>query len=99
MLLKANLLIIMGNSKTSKYYAENPKARAKRLESQKEINKSPEKIKYRSELNKANRDGGTYGKMKQLGLDRSHTKDGRLVLEKTSINRARNGANGKSTKK
>jgi len=29
----------------------------------------------------------------------SHTKSGKLVRESTSKNRARNGANGKSTKK
>lgn len=55
--------------------------------------------KYRVELNKANRNAGTYGKMTAMGKDRSHTKSGKMILENTSSNRGRNGANGKSTKK
>ena len=54
---------------------------------------------YRVKLNKANREAGTYGKMTSMGKDRSHTKNGSLVLENKNKNRARNGANGKSTKK
>jgi hypothetical protein len=52
---------------------------------------------YRASLNKANRKAGTYGNGD--GVDMSHTKSGRLVKEKATKNRARNGANGKSTKK
>jgi hypothetical protein len=52
---------------------------------------------YRVELNKANRNAGTYGNGD--GLDMSHTKSGRLVKEKSKTNRGRNGANSKSTKK
>lgn len=89
----------MGTSKTSKFYANNPDARQKRLEYQKEYNKKPDQVKKRVETNQANRDAGTYGKMKAMGKDRSHTKDGKLVLECSKTNRARNGANGKSTKK
>ena len=33
------------------------------------------------------------------GKDLSHTKSGKMVLESASKNRARNGQNGKSTKK
>ena len=55
--------------------------------------------KYRAALNKANRKAGTYGKMTKLGVDRSHTKSGKMILENKSKNRARNGSNGKSTKK
>ena len=33
------------------------------------------------------------------GKDLSHTKSGRMVLESPTKNRARNGQNGKSTKK
>jgi hypothetical protein len=54
---------------------------------------------YRVELNRANREAGTYGKMTAIGKDRSHTKDGSLILESRSKNRARNGANGKSSKR
>jgi hypothetical protein len=52
---------------------------------------------YRVELNKANREAGTYGNGD--GLDMSHTKSGRLVKERSKTNRGRNGANSKSTKK
>lgn len=52
---------------------------------------------YRVELNKANRNAGTYGNGD--GLDMSHTKSGKLVKEKAKTNRGRNGANKKSTKK
>jgi hypothetical protein len=52
---------------------------------------------YRVELNKANRSAGTYGNGD--GKDMSHTKTGKLVKENMKSNRARNGANKKSTKK
>jgi len=51
----------------------------------------------RVELNRENRKRGTYGNGD--GKDLSHTKSGRLVQEKASANRSRNGKNGKSTKK
>lgn len=87
----------MGTSKTSQFYAKNPEARKKRQKAQAEINKRPDQVRYRVELNKANRKAGTYGNGD--GLDMSHTKSGKLVKEKASTNRARQGANGKSTKK
>jgi hypothetical protein len=66
----------------------------------KEYQGKPERKKYRAKLNQANRDAGTYGKMNKMGKDRSHTKDGKLVLEDKSKNRARNGkGKNKSTKK
>jgi hypothetical protein len=37
--------------------------------------------------------------MTKLGKDRSHTKDGKLVLEKRNTNRARNGKDHKSSLK
>lgn len=46
------------------------------------------KVKYRQELNKANRKAGTYGN--KDGMDMSHTKSGKIVKEKQSKNRARN---------
>lgn len=52
---------------------------------------------YRVELNKANRDAGTYGNGD--GKDMSHTKSGQLVKESMKSNRGRNGHNGKSSKK
>jgi hypothetical protein len=58
---------------------------------------SPERKKYRAELNRANRKAGTYGN--KDGKDMSHTKSGKLTLESRSKNRARNGRDGRSTKK
>ena len=58
---------------------------------------SAKRVAYRSELNAEARERGIYGKRKSMDL--SHTKDGKMVLEHKSKNRARQGANGKSTKK
>lgn len=62
-------------------------------------NKTTKQKKYRAALNKANRQDGTYGKMTSLGMDRSHTKSGKMILELRKLNRARNGQNGSSTRK
>lgn len=83
--------------RTARYYAENSEARKKRLEYQREYNKSDKEKKRRAELNKANRNAGTYGNGDNM--DMSHTKDGKIVKENYRSNRARQGANGKSTKK
>lgn len=53
------------------------------------------RVKYRVGLNKKNREIGSVGD----GLDVSHTKGGKMVLERQSSNRARNGRNKKTTKK
>ena len=86
-----------GKSKSAKGYAENPESRKKKLAYDKKYQSTPERVAYRSGLNKANRDAKTYGNGD--GKDMSHTKSGRTVKEAASKNRARNGANGKSTKK
>ena len=86
----------MGNSKTSKYYASNPKAAEKRREYQRELNATTEQKKYRAEHTKERRSRGIDGKG---GMDVSKKKNGKFVLESPTRNRARNGANGKSTKK
>jgi len=78
-----------GKSKSARYFAANPEARAKKNEYNKKYHSSEERIKYRSKLNSANREKGTYGN--HDGKDMSHTKDGRLVSESKSTNRARNG--------
>ena len=83
-------------SRSARYYASNPKARAKKKAYDTKYHKSPSRRKYRSELNAARRKRKIYGKG---GGDMSHTKKGTLVRESASKNRARNGANGKSTKK
>lgn len=50
-----------------------------------EYHSTPERKKYRAELNQANRTNPS-----PKGYDKSHTKDGRLVNEKAKTNRARN---------
>lgn len=86
----------MGQSRTSKFYADNPEARKKRNDYQKKYNKKSGQSEYRSECNKGRRD---LGLKKGDNRDASHTKGGTLIAEHRAKNRARNGANGKSTKK
>lgn len=66
---------------------------------QKEFNKRPDQVAKRVELNREARQRKIYGARHKNGVDLSHTKSGKMVLEKRSANRSRNGANGKSTKK
>jgi hypothetical protein len=87
----------VGKSKTAQFYQKNSEARKKKLAYDAEYNKKPSRKKYRSILNAINHKNGTYGNLDRL--DYSHTKDGKLVKEAQSKNRARNGHNGKSTKK
>ena len=82
--------------KSARYYAKNPAARAKKNAAQRKRNKTSANKKYRAELNAARRKDGNYGKG---GKDYSHTKSGKLVRESAKKNRARNGSNGRSTKK
>jgi hypothetical protein len=88
-----------GNSRSAKFYHENREAAKKKADYDKKYHATEERKQYRAELNKANRSAGTYGKMSEMGKDRSHTKDGKLVLESSSRNRARNGSGKGSTKK
>lgn len=71
--------------------------RKKKLAYDKKYEATEKRKSYRVELNKANRESGTYGNGD--GLDMSHTKSGKLVKESMKKNRARNGQNGKPTKK
>jgi len=71
--------------------------RKKKIEYDKKYHQSEERKKYRAELNKKNRESGTYGNGDKK--DMSHTKSGNIVKESQSKNRARNGANKKSSKK
>ena len=73
---------------TADYYRKNPRARLKRLKQQKEYNKKT--VQERVELNRINRQKGTYGNGD--GKDVSHRTDGSTVLEDKSKNRARNRA-------
>ena len=86
-----------GKSKSAKYFAENPEARAKKNAYNKEYHSTPSRVKYREELNAANRKSGTYGNGD--GKDKSHTKSGKLVSEKASTNRARNGKGNRPKRK
>lgn len=82
--------------RTAKYYATHPEARAKRLKQQAAYDKREGQSEHRAECNRGRRE---LGLKKGDKRDASHTKDGRMVKEDRSKNRARNGANGKSTKK
>lgn len=82
-----------GKSKSAKYFAANPEARAKKKAYDTAYHSSPERKKYRADLNKANKD-----KPNKKTQDKSHTKSGKVVNEKRSSNRARNGKKGSSKK-
>ena len=85
-----------GKSKSARYYASNPEARAKKNAYQRKLNQKTS-VKNKSEERwTERRKRGIAGKG---GPDLSHTKSGKMVLESKSKNRARNGANGKSTLK
>jgi hypothetical protein len=86
-----------GNSRSAKFYHENKEAAKKKSDYDKKYHATEERKQYRAELNKANRSAGTYGN--KDGMDASHKKDGKIVKEAQHRNRARQGSNGKSTKK
>lgn len=93
---QSSLKMPQARSKSAKYYARNPKAAAKKAAYQRKLNKKPS-VKKASEARwTERRKRGIAGKG---GPDLSHTKKGKLVLESRSRNRARNGHNGRSTKK
>ena len=71
-----------------------PKSSKARLRAQAKYNRKPAQKKRRAALNRENRKRGTYGN--KDGLDVSHKKSGKTVLEKASKNRRRNGRSGKS---
>lgn len=85
-------------SESAKYYRDNAKARRKKAKTDKKVNARPEQRRKRTELSKARRQAKKRG-VDLRGKDMSHTKDGRIVPENSSRNRARQGSNGKSTKK
>jgi hypothetical protein len=85
-----------GKSESAKYFRKNAKAKAKKDAYNKEYHATEERKSYRAKLNKANRNSKTYGN--KDGIDKSHTTSGKLVSEKQSTNRARNGK-GKRPKK
>jgi hypothetical protein len=87
------------NSLAGKGKGPNHKGTGRDYSKEKEYQSSEERKKYRAELNRESRKRGVYGKLTKKGQDLSHTKDGKLVLEKRSRNRSRNGKDGSSTKK
>lgn len=82
--------------KSAKYYAANPEAAAKKAAYQRKLNKKPSVKNASEERWSERRRRGIAGKG---GMDLSHTKNGKMVLESPKRNRARNGHNGKSPKK
>jgi hypothetical protein len=70
--------------RTAKYYSTHPEAKAKKDAYNKKYNSSDAATKKRSELNKVNRDRGTYGNGDRK--DASHTKKG-IVMKPQSANR------------
>ena len=87
------------NKLAGKGKGPNHKGTGRDYSKEKKYQSSEERKDYRVELNRENRKKGTYGKLTKMGKDRSHTKDGKLVLESRSRNRARNGKDGSSTRK
>ena len=75
---------------------KSPEAKKNKQKYDKDYHSSPSRVKYRVDLKRERRKRGVYGKG---GKDMSHTKDGGLVAEASSTNRARQGSNGNGTKK
>jgi len=73
--------------RSARYYRENPEARRKKAEYEKKYQAQPAQRKKAAERRKWRRANGLEGKG---GPDASHTKDGKLVRESASKNRARN---------
>ena len=83
-------------SKSTSYYKSHASALKIKQEYQREYNKLPAQKKKRAELNKENRDRGTYGNGDNL--DVSHKQGGGTKLEAQSKNRARNRGKAKGGK-
>tara|TARA_R100000234_G_scaffold114606_1_gene89904 strand:+ start:2608 stop:3156 length:549 start_codon:yes stop_codon:yes gene_type:complete len=66
--------------------AKSPEALANKKKYDTKYHSTPDRVKYRQELNQERRKRGVYGKG---GKDMSHTKNGNLVAEDASKNRAR----------
>jgi hypothetical protein len=95
--MKSKRNSLAGNHPSYDKLHMSPERRKKKLAYDKKYQASEDRVNYREELNRANRQRGTYGNGD--GLDMSHTKKGSLMLERARANRARNGHNGKSSKK
>ena len=75
-----------GSSKSAKYYQGNPDARKKKKEYDTEYHSSDSRRDYRSELNKINREKGTYGNGD--GKDVAHKSKTKTRMQSQSKNRA-----------
>ena len=82
-----------GTSESAKYFATHPESRKKKNRYNTEYHATPERKKYRAELNGYTRDKQTPGK------DVSHKKDGTVTRENRSTNRARNGKGNNARRK
>lgn len=83
----------MPKGKSKEYYDKNPESKAKKDAYNKEFNKKPEQKKKRAELNKYNREKGTYGNGD--GLDASHKGKKIVGFKKASANRgSKTGSSG-----
>ena len=74
--------------KTAKYYAENKEANQRRLKQQSRYNKTEKGLELRVEANAGRK---KLGLKKRDKRDASHSKDGGVVAEHRSKNRARKG--------
>lgn len=76
----------VGDSKSARFYHDNPEARKKKLEYDKKYEDSASRKNYRSELNKVNREKGTYGNGD--GKDVAHKSKTKTRMQSQSKNRA-----------
>ena len=76
----------VGTSKTAKYYHDNPDARKKKLAYDSKYEDTPDRQKYRAELQRINREKGTSGN--HDGKDVAHTSKTKTRMQAQSKNRA-----------
>jgi len=74
-----------GKSRTARFYQENPEARKKRDEYNKEYHSTPARKKYRTILQAINTDKGTHGNGD--GMDESHVSKTKTRKQAQSKNR------------
>jgi hypothetical protein len=75
-----------GSSNSAKYYQANPDARKKKKEYDTQYHSTDSRREYRSELNKINREKGTYGNGD--GKDAAHKSKTKTRMQSQSKNRA-----------
>lgn len=75
-----------GDSRSARFYQDNPDSRKKKVEYDKDYQDSDSRKKYRAELNKINREKGTYGNGD--GKDVAHKTKTKTRMQSQSKNRA-----------